>query len=64
MLVAGDHAQNDMAGSDPESWKSRLEEAGISVRCRMEGLGALASVQELYATHLKRMLRSEGDNGV
>ena len=64
MLVAGDHAQNDMAGSDPESWKSRLEEAGISVRCRMEGLGALASVQDLYAAHLQKLLQPEEDNGV
>lgn len=57
MLVAGDHACHDMAGPDPESWKSRLEAAGLTVRCRMQGLGLLPGVQALYAAHLKELLR-------
>lgn len=56
MLVAGDHARSDMAGPGPGSWKSRLEAAGLTVRCHMQGLGELPGVQELYAAHLREML--------
>lgn len=55
MLVAGDHARNDMAGSDPDSWKSRLEAEGFTVRCHMEGLGRLSQVQSLYVRHLNEL---------
>lgn len=56
MLAAGDHACNDMAGEDPQSWKSRLEAAGFTVSCTMHGLGILPDVQALYARHLREML--------
>lgn len=59
MLVAGDHACNDMAGEDPESWKSRLETAGFKVSCRMQGLGILPEVQALYVKHLREMVPLE-----
>lgn len=55
MLVAGDHALHDMAGEDEDSWKSRLESAGFSVTCHMEGLGILPAVQELYRKHLREI---------
>ena len=48
MLVAGDHAQNDMAGDDADSWKSHLTAAGFDVHCTVEGLGELEDVQRLY----------------
>lgn len=48
MLVAGDHARNDMAGPEEDSWKSRLEVAGYTVCCVMQGLGMLKAVQALY----------------
>lgn len=51
MLVAGDHAQNDMASSRPDSWKSRLEGAGIQADCRLQGLGSLGFVQERFLHH-------------
>ena len=60
MLVAGDHAVSDMAGPGPESWKSRLEAAGLAVECPMEGLGLLKPVQEIYLRHLRELL----ENGV
>ena len=41
MLVAGDHAMNDMAGEDEDSWKSRLESLGYEVSCTMQGMGML-----------------------
>ncbi len=53
MLVAGDHALHDMAGEDPDSWKSRLEAAGFTVTCQMEGLGIIPEVQEMYRAHLR-----------
>lgn len=60
MLVAGDHALNDMAGNGPESWKSRLEAAGVRVRCHMQGLGALPGVQALYGARLREILSADG----
>lgn len=56
MLVAGDHARNDMAGDDPASWKSRLQAKGMEVRCTLQGLGLLPDVQALYAAHLRELL--------
>ena len=57
MLVAGDHAQNDMAGDDADSWKSHLTDAGFDVHCTVEGLGELEDVQRLYVEHLKAELK-------
>lgn len=56
MLVAGDHACHDMAGDDPDSWKSRLQAKGLEVRCTLQGLGLLPAVQALYAAHLRELL--------
>ena len=57
MLVAGDRAQNDMAGDDADSWKSHLTAAGFDVHCTVEGLGELEDVQRLYVEHLKAELK-------
>ena len=51
MVVAGDHANNDMAGDEDGSWKTTFEQAGYEVVCEVEGLGALESVQQLYVEH-------------
>ena len=51
MIVAGDHANNDMAGDDPDSWKSVFEDAGYEVECVLEGLGQLKMVRMLIADH-------------
>jgi len=48
MLVAGDHAKNDLAGEAPDSWKSILQSRGFDVRTRLTGLGALESVQRRF----------------
>ena len=53
MVVAGDHANNDMAGSDADSWKTMFEAAGFTVNCQIAGLGAIADVQTLYVAHTK-----------
>lgn len=51
MVVAGDHANNDMAGDDEDSWKSIFEAAGYDVECVIEGLGGLEAIQQLYVAH-------------
>ena len=61
MIVAGDHANNDMAGDDPESWKSVFEAAGYEVECVVEGLGQLPMVRMLIADHAAEAIaRAEG----
>ena len=53
MVVAGDHANNDMAGDDPDSWKTMFENSGLFtvVECQIEGLGRIPEVQEIYSAH-------------
>ena len=53
MVVAGDHANNDMAGSEEDSWKSLFEADGSfdSVTSQIAGLGSIAEVQDLYVAH-------------
>jgi len=55
MIVAGDHANNDMAGDDEDSWKSVFEANGFAgkVTCEVKGLGELEGVQQLLAAHAK-----------
>lgn len=50
MLVAGDHARNDMAGQE-DSWKAQLEAAGYSVRCILRGLGECPAIRDIFAQH-------------
>lgn len=51
MVVAGDHANNDMAGDEDDSWKSVLESEGYEVECIIEGLGQIEAIQNLYVQH-------------
>lgn len=53
MVVAGDHANNDMAGEDDDSWKSMFEASGKfdSIDAQIAGLGRIPAIQELYAAH-------------
>ena len=53
MVVAGDHANNDMGGADDDSWKTMFEAAGFTVNCQISGLGRIADVQALYVAHTK-----------
>lgn len=53
MVVAGDHANNDMASEEEDSWKTILEKEGYEVECILEGLGQLEEIQKLYVAHLK-----------
>lgn len=51
MIVAGDHANNDMAGDGEDSWKSVFTAAGFQVECEINGLGELEAIQQLLAAH-------------
>ena len=57
MVVAGDHANNDMAGDDEDSWKSMFTAAGFeSIDTQIEGLGRIPAVQELYVAHSQAVI--------
>ena len=58
MVVAGDHANNDMAGSEEDSWKTMFEAAGFTVDCQIAGLGEIADVQALYVAHTKAAIEA------
>ena len=60
MVVAGDHANNDMAGADEDSWLSQFEASGAfdSVDCQIAGLSGVADVQQLYIAHTKAAIDS------
>jgi sirohydrochlorin cobaltochelatase len=53
MLVAGDHARNDMAGDDADSWASRLKAAGIEAHAVLAGLGSNKGIQQIFLRHTK-----------
>jgi cobalamin biosynthesis Co2+ chelatase CbiK len=59
MVVAGDHANNDMAGDDEDSWKSGFLADGSfdSVECQIFGLGRIEDVQKLYVEHTGSVLK-------
>ena len=62
MVVAGDHANNDMAGSEEDSWKSMFEASGNfdSVDAQIAGLGRIDAVKQLYVEHTKAAIDSLG----
>ena len=57
MVVAGDHANNDMAGDDEDSWKSMFEASGKfdSIDCQIAGLGGIKDIQAIYVEHTKEV---------
>lgn len=61
MIVAGDHASNDMAGNGDDSWKSTFKRAGVRVECIIHGLGENMGWDEIYVDHIKDAAR---DNGI
>ena len=63
MVVAGDHANNDMAGDDEDSWKSMFTADGSfdSVDCQIAGLGRIPEVQALYVTHTGAAMEADAD---
>ena len=58
MVVAGDHANNDMSGEDEDSWKSQFETEGYQVSCVLKGLGEYPGVRKVYVSHAEAARRS------
>ncbi|HWQ75569.1 MAG TPA: sirohydrochlorin cobaltochelatase [Syntrophomonas sp.] len=52
MIVAGDHANNDMAGDEADSWKSTFEAQGYQVECVLTGLGQYDGIQQMFVKHV------------
>ena len=60
MIVAGDHANNDMAGEEEDSWKSVFEAAGYEVECVLQGLGQSSVVQQMFVRHTAEAMAKIG----
>ena len=60
MIVAGDHANNDMAGDEPDSWKTLFTNAGFEVECRIQGLGQNAAIRALIIKHVQATMSEAG----
>ena len=56
MIVAGDHANNDLAGDEEDSWKSVFEAAVFSVRCVLKGLGEYPDIRKLLLSHAEKAM--------
>lgn len=51
MIVAGDHAKNDLAGDEEDSWRTQLEELGYQVSCTLMGMGEYPGIRKLFVKH-------------
>ena len=58
MVVAGDHANNDMAGEEEDSWKTTFEDAGYEVTCLLRGLGENEAIRQIYVEHAQAAMDS------
>ena len=56
MLVAGDHAINDMASDDEDSWKSILQTKGYDVSVELKGLGEFKKIRDIFIEHLEDII--------
>ena len=56
MIVAGDHAKNDMAGDDPDSWYSRFTEEGYKVSTVLKGLGQYPEIRQIFINHIGQVI--------
>lgn len=56
MLVAGDHAINDMAGEEEDSWKNQFRQAGFKTECLLKGLGEYEGIRSLFLKHAKEVI--------
>ncbi len=52
MIVAGDHAINDMASDEEDSWKTTLEKEGFEVECILKGLGEIDGIRKIFIEHI------------
>ncbi|MBR4374852.1 MAG: sirohydrochlorin cobaltochelatase [Treponema sp.] len=64
MVVAGDHANNDMAGEDDDSWLSMFKASSAfdKIDCQIEGLGRIPEIQNLYVAHTAEAIKALGES--
>lgn len=60
MIVAGDHANNDMAGDEEDSWKTQFKGEGYEVECVLRGLGEYAGIQKMFIEHTQNAIDAMG----
>ncbi len=58
MVVAGDHANNDMAGDEDDSWKSVISKEGFKVTCLLRGMGEISAIRDIYVQHVQDAIDS------
>lgn len=58
MIVAGDHANNDMAGDEDDAWKAMLEKEGYEVTCVLKGLGEIPSIRKIFTSHALKIVEN------
>ena len=61
MVVAGDHANNDMAGDEEDSWKTAFTNAGYEVECVLRGLGENEDIRQIYVDHAAEAISKVSD---
>lgn len=59
MIVAGDHAQNDMAGEAEDSWAFRCQSKGYDIACHLKGLGEYPRIRQIFLEHLNQILPAD-----
>lgn len=59
MIVAGDHAKNDMAGEESDSWKSIFKKEGYCVECILKGMGEFPEIREIFMEHIRDGLQEQ-----
>lgn len=57
MIVAGEHAKNDMASDEDNSWKTILENEGFEVECVLKGLGENSKIRKIFIEHIKDVIK-------
>ena len=58
MIVAGDHANNDMAGDEDDAWKTMLEKEGYEVSCVLKGLGEIPAIRRIFTEHALKAVKN------
>ncbi len=59
MIVAGDHAKNDLSSEEEDSWRSQFEKEGFQVECLLKGLGENETIRQIFIDHIEEARKGE-----
>ena len=59
MIVAGDHAKNDLSSEEEDSWRSQFEKEGVQVECLLKGLGENETIRQIFIDHIEEARKGE-----